>query len=158
VPIAQPLFDLGFVRLAEDFVIGLQGCNCENNPVSVRRMINIHTQVLVAPLCQGTQHSFQNSLWGWTGANLVNDDFIVRIVVWFESSRSPVHAFSDLKWLAKSNIYLLCQGSGWWWLSLCKLERRIHYEGSHRTSASCSCRSVAFHFPISPFVFALNND
>jgi hypothetical protein len=62
VPIAQPLFDLRFVRLAEDFVIGLQGCNSKNNPVSVRRMINIHTQVLVAPLCQGTQHSFQNSL------------------------------------------------------------------------------------------------
>ena len=62
MPIAQPLFDLRFVRLAEDFVIGLQGCNCENYPVSVRRMILIHAQVLVAPLSQGTQHTFQNSL------------------------------------------------------------------------------------------------
>jgi hypothetical protein len=64
------VFNFGLVGLAENFMLGVQSCNSKNDPIAVRLVISVNTQVFVALLGESSQYSFQKVLEGAFGTIL----------------------------------------------------------------------------------------
>jgi hypothetical protein len=79
--LAEPVFNFGLVGLAENFMLGVQSCDSKNDPIAVRLVISVNTQVFVALLGESSQYSFQNSLRGRIWDNFVHNLFIVGVLL-----------------------------------------------------------------------------